>query len=209
MMLFGILLAVIIMILILNFFLLIRKKNTNPANIWQTLKSDIISGLGMIKKTEWKKGSLFNRIRHFLFGFSILLFVIMAVSGLLLPLFWQPTTGLLLLAHVFIAPFFALAVTLSIGLFAHKLQFTSADYQFLQNRQKAQKQKMIFLKKIHFWLFVPAVILNIGSIVCAMYTLFGTSGQDWLINIHRYSALVLLVLTVNYLTLRYSYQKNI
>ena len=89
MMLFGILLAVIIMILILNFFLLIRKKNTNPANIWQTLKSDIISGLGMIKKTEWKKGSLFNRIRHFLFGFSILLFVIMAVSGLLLPLFWQ------------------------------------------------------------------------------------------------------------------------
>jgi len=207
-MIFGILLAVVIIALIVNFYLLVKKTNSQPAKIRQAFKKDIIDGFAAFKETNQLKQNLVSSIRQFVFSFSIVLFVLMAISGLLLPLFWQPTTGIMLFVHVFIAPFFALTITASIALYVHKLQFNSADYQILTKKGKSSTQKMAFWKKIHFWLFVPAVILNIGSIVCAMYTLFGTSGQYWLLNIHRLSAVVLLVLTVNYLTLRYVYKKN-
>jgi hypothetical protein len=208
-MIFGILLAVIIIALGLNFYRLVKRANIRSTTIEQTFIKEIVEGLGVFKKTNQGKQNLFSRIRQFLYSLSIVLFGIMAISGLFLPLFWQPTTGFLLFVHLFIAPFFALSITVSIALYAHKLQFNSADYQILTKKVKTAKQKMAFWKKIHFWLFVAAVILNIGSIVCAMYTLFGTSGQYWLLNMHRFSALVLLVLTVNYLTLRYVYKKNI
>jgi len=207
MMLFGIILGVIVFALIVNFLRVSNKMNVKAGSILNDVKSDIFSGLISFKNINLKDKNLFNIARPFFYSFSLVLFVIMASSGFLFPLFWQQMDGVILFIHVLIAPFFVISITLSVALFANKLQFNSEDYEYLTGEGKSAGYKIEYWGKIYFWLFVVAVILNLASIVLAMYPVFGTPGQNWLLNIHRYSALALLVFTLNYITLKYTFKK--
>jgi len=207
-MVFSIILAVVIVVLIFNFLRLSKKNTTNPAEIFNNLKSDLLSSIRKSKELRTKDKNLFNFARQFFYSLSIIFLALMAVSGFLLPLFWQTMDGILLFIHLFVAPFFVVSVVVAIALFAYRMQFNAADYAYLSAQRTARKQKSIFWKKIYFWLFIIAIIFNLGSMLLAMYPLLGTSGQNWLLNMHRYSALVLLILTVNYLTLKYTLKSN-
>ena len=207
-MVFSIILAVVIVVLIFNFLRLSKKNTTNLAEIFNNLKSDLLSSIRKSKELRTKDKNLFNFARQFFYSLSIIFLALMAVSGFLLPLFWQTMDGILLFIHLFVAPFFVVSVVVAIALFAYRMQFNAADYAYLSAQRTARKQKSIFWKKIYFWLFIIAIIFNLGSMLLAMYPLLGTSGQNWLLNMHRYSALVLLILTVNYLTLKYTLKSN-
>lgn len=208
MMVFSIILATVILALILNFFRLVNKANVSPGTVFNGLKNDLTSGLFSFRKIKAKEKGFFRITRKFIYSFSVIIFFIMAISGFLLPLFWQQMDGFLLFIHVLVAPFFAISITIAIALFANNLQFNSEDYKYLTNRSKAVIQKIEYWSKIYFWLFAITVIFTIGSIVLAMYPLFGTPGQTWLLTIHRYSALALLVFTINYVTLKYSFKNR-
>ena len=206
-MLFNIILGVTVLLLVVNILRVAKKENIKFNSIVNNIKKDILSGLALAKSINLKDNNTFSIAREFLFSMSIVLFFIMAVSGFLFPLLWQQMDGILLFTHVLIAPFFAVSVTLSVAFFANKLQFNSDDYKYLFAKTKSVKHIIEFWKKFSFWLFAVAAILNLGSIVLAMYPALGTSGQNWLLNIHRYSALALLVFTINYVTLKYAIKK--
>ncbi len=139
---------------------------------------------------------------------------------LLLPLFWicvlllavsgfipavilgAPLTGYLLILHVTVAPLFALVITVMAVLWSIKYQFNQSDWKHLKGAFTRKSRPAAFyqsLAKALFWLLLLLAIPVMLSILISMFTLFGTDGQFLLLNIHRYSTLSLVVVTLFYI----------
>ncbi len=142
----------------------------------------------------------FNQIRRFLYLTTLLFFILMALSSFLYVfIFGDYLTGLFLLAHVSIAPLFSIFLAILIILTAHSNLFNKND--FISITDKSEDEKTVKLNKdgflkITFWLIVFFSLPTMISIILSMFPLFGTEGQIYLLNIHRYSALILLVLVI-------------
>jgi hypothetical protein len=59
--------------------------------------------------------------------------------------------------------------------------------------REANRERFYLGEKAAFWLIVVTAFLTITSAMVGMMTWFGTVGQDFLLNLHRYSSLVMLV----------------
>ncbi|MBD3385678.1 hypothetical protein GF407_12235 [candidate division KSB1 bacterium] len=132
---------------------------------------------------------------------------------LLLPLFWicmlllglsgfipsvlfgVPMSGYLIILHVAIAPVFALIVTVMAVIWPYKYLFEDSEL-----KRRKGKSRYVVLKKMLYWLLLGLTIPVISSILLSMFKYFGTDGQHLLLNIHRYSTLALVVVSVFYLT---------
>ena len=70
-----------------------------------------------------------------------------------------------------------------------------------KNSGKSSKEQVNSVgQKISFWLIVLVSLPVILSILLTMYPLFGTHGQEVLLYLHEYSALILvLVVVANFL----------
>lgn len=130
----------------------------------------------------WTLLGIFKKLA---FVFAILSFVTLVVSG-----FWQLVflranlSGYLLILH-----------TTAGGVFVGCIGFlaaTAAD----ENRFAAGGA---VVKKACFWLIIILTLPLILSILLSMFTLFGTSWQRLLLNIHLYCALLFIVTGIAYI----------
>ena len=152
------------------------------------------------------KENIFKRLRYFFITVTLMLFFLLALTSFIPVLFLgEPMTGLLLIIHVTVAPFFVVALMLTAIFWAHSQQFDHSDFSYLkeqlyhrENKNSSQISKN-FWRKICFWLFLIISVPSILSVILSMFPYFGTDGQITMFNIHRYSVLILMVVMVIYL----------
>jgi hypothetical protein len=135
-------------------------------------------------------------LKRIVYLFTLFLFFIMAISAFIpIILFGDGLGGLFLLLHVSVAPLFSVFLATLIILFAHSNRFNNND---LDNSK--QKGRFIFNQmgyiKISFWFIVLFSIPLMISVILSMFPLFGTEGQLYLLEIHRYCSLIIIILVI-------------
>lgn len=166
-------------------------KNTGS---WQAL-GDWFAGE---VKSAFSKGWLTNWKRT-VFMLMLLVVAVMALTGFVpFIILGTPLGGFALMLHVALAPVFAVLAALFVLGRADAHSFDSNNAKFLKTKT-AKKQKASladeFWKKIFFW-FVAIFALLVSSMVFSMYPVFGTIGQDKLLNIHRAGSVALFIFII-------------
>ena len=152
--------------------------------------------------------SLLGVLRKLLYLLTLLCFVVLVLTGFYKPLVMdEHLSGYLLMVHATFAPVFAICVALLAVMWAHRNRFKVSDWpglvRFLRRfiRMKtADKQEegepSLLIQKIAFWLIIFLALPVILSIVLGMFPIFGTEGQEFLLNLHRYSTLALTLTAI-------------
>ncbi len=143
----------------------------------------------------------FRFIRILLYLIFLFCVTVLAASAFFQPIILgKPISGFLLIIHVTIAPVFALSSAALSILWAHTHEFNQKDYISLKQIFKKESssdikngEKSLTFLKLGFWLTVVLSLLLILSVVFSMFNYFGTGGQNTLQQIHRYSALLLVI----------------
>ncbi len=153
---------------------------------------------------RWKNGDTLNTIRVLSYQLTLLFALLMAVTSFLpILIMGGQLTGFPLILHVTLAPFFCVSLAISALFWAHSQQFQEEDWSYLKKLQlNMDKNDDINLKswqKVYFWFFMLISLPAILSIVLSMYPLFGTGGQEALLEIHRYSTLLLFLIISIYI----------
>jgi hypothetical protein len=131
-------------------------------------------------------------------------FLVLAITGFIpLVLLGTTVSGFVLILHVIAAAIFALGLVIVSLLRAHDHRFNKNDWQSLQHvigekppTTKSNPHFVAFAKKISFWLILLLSLPLIASILLGMYPLFGTHGQEALLQVHGYSALLLVLAVI-------------
>ena len=136
--------------------------------------------------------------------------VILALTGFgPLLLLARPLSGFSLLAHLAAAPVFAVGLAYLTLMWAYRQRFEPGEWPGLKllrhdvGDRRESSGRFTFWEKISFWLVILLALPVILSIVLSMFPLFGTDGQVWLLDLHRYGAvlLVMAILVHTYLTI--------
>jgi len=180
----------------------IRRGRMMPAAIWKKIKDEFrifknFKGDSTIK--------FFTRFRKMIYLLTMTLFLILAVTSYLqIVMTGGPLSGWLLIIHVSAAPFFAISLMMAILLWAHLRRFDQQDWQYLQQVVGKKKipailaEKNDVWEKLNFWLFMVSAIPAILSIIFQLYPVFDTDGMKFLLQVHRYSTLILFILVLNH-----------
>ena len=147
-------------------------------------------------------------LRKLLYLLALLCFVILVVTGFYPVLIHnEHLTGYLLVVHATFAPVFAACLAALAVLWADNCRFDKNYWPWLQRVlgreavSKATVEKYELLQKICFWLIVILALPTISSIILSVFPLFGTKGQEFLLNTHRYSVLLLALVAIVYIYL--------
>ena len=125
-----------------------------------------------------------ERLIYFVFLLAVLL---QALSSFGMILVGEPRMrGWMLILHMSVAGLFAVTLTALALLWAEQSTFTRADAE----------NRFFVGEKVAFWLTVAVGFATILSAMLGMMSWFGTAGQMVLLNVHRYSALILLICAV-------------
>jgi len=151
-------------------------------------------------------------LRKLIYLLALLCFVILLITGFYPVLVHgEHLSGYLLMLHATFAPVFAGCLAVLAVMWAHNCRFNRGDWPWLQRiihreiaSNEAVAEKKGLVQKICFWLIVVLALPVILSIVLSMFPLFGTKGQDFLLNMHRYSTLLLALIAIvhTYLIIR-------
>ena len=193
---FRILVLVVALAFLLIWFLIYRKQ-VRFLDLLQSVWFQITN----------RDSDLLLRIRSATQAILIITLTLMALTGFLPVLIaGNPINGIWLIIHVTVAPVFVLAVTVYILVTVHSMRFTLSEWQYL--RGSASERKDQFWQKVHFWLGYLAVLAAVVSILLMFYPLFGTDTQHDLLNIHRYSTLIISIIVLNHFFLNRINEKN-
>ena len=208
----------IVLVLILFMILLIRAQKNRTIgfkSFGKKLFNDMLVQLKLFLKIHASEQPLLLLRKAFM-ALTVLIFLVLMLSSFIYVLiFGSDLSGFLLLVHVTAAPLFVLSLTVSVVLRAHDMQFSASDIEHLyriipgKNNRRDLKKSALFSQKVYFWLFTIFAIPAIISILLSMYPLFGTSGQIMLLNVHKFSVLVLVIIFGLYLLTKYSNQTEI
>jgi MFS family permease len=130
-------------------------------------------------------------LRKLLYLLALLCFLILVVTSFYPVLILkEPIQGYWLMLHATFAPVFAICLAGLAIMWAGNYSFNKNGWPWLQ--------------KICFWLIILLALPAILSIVLSMFPLFGTEGQEFLLDTHRYSALLLALVAIvhTYLIIR-------
>jgi cytochrome b subunit of formate dehydrogenase len=155
-----------------------------------------------------QKWSLVGVLRKLVFLLAILCFVILAVTGFVpRVIFGSAISGWWLMIHATAAPVFAGCVAVLAVLWADRNRLDK-NYWPLLNRILGRNPKSTVAPEKHelklricFWVILTMSLPVILSAVVSMFPLFGTHGQEALLQIHRYSTLLLSLFAIVYLYL--------
>lgn len=140
-----------------------------------------------------------HSIQSVVYLLTILGFIIMLVTGFVSLLFTGGAlTGILLMIHVSVAPLISISFAMLVILFAHSNRFNDNDIT-ISNENDGKKKityKDSAYLKINFWLISIFSLPAMVSIILTMFPLFGTEGQINLLEIHRYSVLIISILVI-------------
>ena len=155
------------------------------------------------------KSNIIKGFRYFFISITIITFLILVVTALIpVLLFGESLSGIFLILHVTIAPFFVIALMFNAVFMGHFQQFDHSDYLTLKNLQSKteiqypNRSTHHTWLKIYFWFFLIFSVTAILSVISAMFPYFGTDGQIAMLNIHRYSTLILLIIALFYVDLK-------
>ena len=155
-----------------------------------------------------QKWSLLGVLRKLVFLLAILCFVILAITGFIpRVVFGVAISGWWLMIHATAAPVFAACMAILAILWADRNRLDK-NYWPLLNRILGRQPKSVVAPERHelklricFWIILVLSLPVILSAVVSMFPLFGTHGQEVLLQIHRYSTLLLSLFAIVYLYL--------
>jgi hypothetical protein len=130
-------------------------------------------------------GARVVKIERLIYAVFLIAVLLMALSSFGMILVGQSMHGWMLILHMSVAGMFAVALTALALLWAEQASF---------NRDPATR--FYTGEKVAFWLTVAAGFSTILSAMLGMMSWFGTVGQSILLDVHRYSALLLLICAV-------------
>ncbi|MCB0283339.1 MAG: hypothetical protein H6627_08310 [Calditrichae bacterium] len=192
----------ILVILVIVFFiiLILQKRNSEKTGFREFSRNFLKEMIDQIKsfKEISKTNNGFGFLKKSVFSLAVLMFFILVLSSMLPVISGNAMSGLFLILHLLAAPVFVICVTVFVVLKAHDFQFSNAELKYLLDKMNSNvskekvKEPESFRLKVYFWIFVLFVITAILSVLLSMYPIFGTNGQITLLDIHRYSVLVLL-----------------
>ena len=169
----------------------------NPLNILKIVKllpTLIFRGL---------KLDIINILRLLVYLAALFCFVILTVTGFYPPLvLGKPISGYMVMLHATVAPVFAVCVAILAVMWAHNCRFDKNYFPWLQKLLQRQPvntdtgEKYELVQKAAFWLILILALPVILSIVMCMLPIFGTHGQEVLMDLHRYSALLLAMVII-------------
>ncbi len=141
-----------------------------------------------------------SRIRGFeglvYIGF-LLAVALMALSSFGMILIGQSMHRWMLILHMSVAPIFATCLTVLALMWAEQSQFRPADSAG-GTTAGSPGQRFHCGEKFAFWVTVLAGFLTISTAMLLMMSWFGSSAQWKLLNLHRLSALLLLIAAVSH-----------
>lgn len=154
-------------------------------------------------------------LRRFAYVVALVSFVILTVSGFLPVMFGSPASGLALLFHLTVAPVFAISLAALAILWAHRHRFDANDLlQWRRWRERLDSSECEaprypnVWQKVTFWLIISSSVPLLLSVVIGMTSWFGTEGQEYLLLLHGYAALVLVAATVIHIGLLMASQQR-
>ncbi len=157
-----------------------------------------------------------DRFRKLVYLLALACFGVLAVTGFGPALIvGEHPAGYLLMLHVTAAPLFAVSLAVLTLMWAYRCRFDQSDWRWLLRllRREAGDKKPAperpgFGQKVFFWLLVLFALSVILSITLSMFPLFGTGGQEFLSQLHRYSALLLVITAIGHTYLLLLYYKT-
>jgi hypothetical protein len=154
--------------------------------------------VGFIKQPKTIKRSDFTL--NLVFPFNLICLVLLTLTGFVPPvLLGTHLSGYLLMFHLVIGALFALGMVILGLLWSHEHRFDQGDWQTIkQLKQSATDRKCVLWQKIFYWIMEALSLPLVFSIVASMYKLFGTHGQEFLLQLHRYSALAVMIGIIGY-----------
>jgi cytochrome b subunit of formate dehydrogenase len=155
-----------------------------------------------------QKWSLLGVLRKLVFLLAILCFVVLALTGFIpRVVFGVALSSWWLMIHATAAPVFAGCIAILAVLWADKNRLDK-NYWPLLNRIIGHSPKSTVAPEKHelklricFWVILAMSLPVILSAVVSMFPIFGTHGQEVLLQIHRYSTLLLSLFAIGYLYL--------
>ena len=155
-----------------------------------------------------QKWSLLGVLRKLVFLLAILCFVVLALTGFIPRVaFGVALSGWWLMIHATAAPVFAACVAILAVLWADRNRLDKNYWPLLnmilrrQPKSTAAPEKHELKLRICFWVILTMSLPVILSAVVSMFPIFGTHGQEVLLQIHRYSTLLLSLFAIIYLYL--------
>ncbi len=152
-----------------------------------------------------------SKPQKFFFYLSLLFFLGMLSSSMIPILFGaERLTGISMIIHVSLSPFFTVSLAVAALLWAELMEFNWNDWEILIKR-KARKELSKPSKtghKIRFWAFLIMATAAIISILISMFPFFDTTTQELLLNLHKYSTLIMSTLLVWHLHILLIWEKN-
>jgi cytochrome b subunit of formate dehydrogenase len=155
-----------------------------------------------------QKWSLIGALRKLVFLLALLCFVVLVVTGFVPMIFLAKSiTGWWLMVHATAAPVFAACMAVLAVLWADKNRLDKNYWPWLnivlhrQPRSTILPERYELELKICFWAILALTLAVILSAVLSMFRLFGTNGQELLLQLHRYCTLLLSLFAIVYLYL--------
>lgn len=163
------------------------------------------------KRRVLRSGRTIAIVRKMVYAFAVLCFLILAVTGFAPILFsGDHPTGILLVIHVTVAPFFALSLAAAALLWAHSLRFDEEDWRVVRDLGELglQEKTIRFASKVGFWLILLLSLPLMLTVILELFPLFGTEGEAFLIRLHGYSALFLMLVALAHIYSTIAYAKQ-
>lgn len=169
----------------------------------QTLRQQSFEVANNLKR--WRSLSapaLLNTLLRFFYLVTLGSFLLLALTGFLpVIIFGAAVSNLALMLHLVLAPLFAIGITALALLGSQRHCFNQNDGTHLwnwlrQERLAAAPASPNVWQKICFWLSVALSVPIMVSTVLMMYPLYGTPGQEWLLHLHGYMGLLMLVVVM-------------
>jgi cytochrome b subunit of formate dehydrogenase len=180
----------------------IRRGRFRPGETWKRIQAEF--RVFSYFKTD-AINRPFSKLRKMSYLSTLVCFIVLAITAYLqIIVTGGPLTGWLLIIHVTVAPLFTFSLTSAILLWAHLQRYNRQDWQFVRGKMNKENLSSIakddhpFWEKLTFWLFMLAAIPAIVSIILQLYPWFDQDGMAYLLEIHRYSTLILFVLVLNH-----------
>lgn len=190
--------VLIALILLITLYWRIRKPGTGQS---RPLPYRFSEWREWIQKAARQEKGRFGVWRYALYNLTAFFFAVLALSGFIPIIFFGGhLSGIVLIIHVSAAPFFVFSLMLFLLFRAHFQQFDGDDFTALKalwekgKRADWKKMPVQTIDKLLFWLFAVIALPAILSMIFSMSPFIGTEGQQWLLNLHRYSVLLLLIM---------------
>ena len=163
----------------------------------------LVSPLRLAMRESDSSSAKFNRLACVVGLGSLAVLFITGFGGRLL--LGEAIHGYTLMVHVGLAPVFVISTGLVLISWGYRCRLNGDDLQglgdLLRLRGANSEDTADLGWKLTFWLAMFLVVPVSLSMVLGMFQFFGTHGQEWLLTLHQYTALALVLVVLIHLHL--------